>query len=318
MKIKSNFKVIAPATISDLGCGLDTFGIALTAVYDEVLVKPSNKDHITIQEITSSKMPIPLETEQNAAGVAAQAVLNHLKEQHGLESKWGLNLSLRKKVAVGHGLGSSAASAVAAAVAVNAAFGNLLEKRELLPFILQGEQIAEGQTRINALVPALLGGMFLVRNHEHLDFHRLPLFRGLQIVVIYPRNNKQTQKDRRPQLPQNFALEVAREQAAQTAALVQAFCTSNLSLLSSAISNNTVEEYWKKETPLFKELKEAALNNRALGCSLAGKGTAVFALCKNSLEAEQVEEAMKQIYSKNKVRHTSFVSGIDHEGAVIA
>lgn len=318
MKIKSNFKVIAPATISDLGCGLDTFGIALTAVYDEVLVKPSDKDHITIQEITSSKMPIPLETEQNAAGVAAQAVLTHLKEQHGLDNKWGLNLSLRKKVAVGHGLGSSAASAVAAAVAVNAAFGNLLEKRELLPFILQGEKVAEGQARINALVPALLGGMFLVRNHENLDFYRLPLFRGLQIVVIYPRNNQQTQKNRRSQLPQNFALEVAREQAAQTAALVQAFCTSNLSLLSSAISNNTVEEYWKEETPFFEELKEAALNNRALGCSLAGKGTAVFALCKNSLEAEQVEEAMKQVYNKNKIRHTSFVSSIDHEGAIIA
>lgn len=318
MKIKSNFKVIAPATISDLGCGLDVFGIALSAVYDEVLVKPSEKDYISIQEITSSKMPISLETHENAAGVAAQAVLDHLKQEHGLDSKWGLNLSLRKKVAVGHGLGSSAASAVAAAVAVNAAFGNILEKRELLPFILQGEEVAEGQARINAIVPALLGGMFLIRNHEQLDFYRLPLIRGLKLVVIYPRNKKQTQKERRALLPSSFALEIAKEQAAQTAALVQAFCTSNLSLLSSAISNNMVEEYWKGETPYFGELKEAALNNRALGCSLAGKGTAVFALCKNSLEAEQVEIAMKQVYDKNKIRHTSFVSSIDHEGAIIA
>lgn len=318
MKFKSNFKVIAPATISDLGCGLDVFGVALSAVYDEVLVKPTEKDCIEISAITSNKMPIPLATNENAAGVAAQAVLDHLKQEHGLEQKWGLDLSLRKRVAVGHGLGSSAASAVAAAFAVNAAFGNPLSKRELLPFILKGEQVAENQTRINAVVPALLGGLFLVRDHQGLDFYRLPLIRGLQLVVIYPRNNKQTQKERRAELPEQLPLEIMKAQAAQTAALVQAFCTSNLALLASAIGNNVLEEYWKDKTPYFEELKKAALAHKALGCTLAGKGTAVFALCKNSLEAQEVEEAMKAVYEQNKIRHTSFISSIEHEGAVVA
>ncbi|MGH1335433.1 MAG: homoserine kinase [Aureispira sp.] len=318
MKFKSNFKVITPATISDLGCGLDVFGIALSAVYDEVLVKPSDKDHIVISEITGHKMPIPLAVEQNAAGLVAQLVLDHLKQEHGLDSKWGLDLSLRKRVALGHGLGSSAASAAGAAVAVNIAFGCPLEKRELLPFILKGEILAEGQPRINAIVPALLGGLFLVRDHAQLDFYRLPLIRGLQVVVIYPRNDKGTKKEKRTQLPEQFPLAVVKEQAAQTAALVQAFSTSNLALLSSAISNNTVEEYWQEYTPYFKELKEAALSNRALGCTLASQGTAVFALCKNSLEALEVEEAMKKVYTQNKIRHTSFVASIDHEGSMLA
>lgn len=318
MKFKSNFKVIAPATISDLGCGLDVFGVALSAVYDEVLVKSTDKNNITISTITSNKMPISLDPNQNAAGVAAQAVLDCLKQEHGLEQQWGLDLSLRKRVAVGHGLGSSAASAVAAAFAVNTAFGNPLSKIELLPFIAKGEQVAEGQTRINALVPALLGGLFLVRDHDVLDFYRLPLIRGLQLVVIYPRNNKQTQKEGRTQLPVELPLEIMKTQAAQTAALVQAFSTSNLSLLSSAIGNNALEEYWKDATPYFEELKTAALSHKALGCTLAGKGTAIFALCKNSLEAAEVEEAMKTVYEQKKIRYTSFVSGIDHEGVVVA
>ncbi|MFK7797100.1 MAG: homoserine kinase [Aureispira sp.] len=318
MKFRSNFKVIAPATISDLGCGLDVFGVALSAVYDEVLVKPTEKNHIVISTITSNKMPIPLATNQNAAGIAAQGVLDYLKQEHGLDQQWGLDLSLRKRVAVGHGLGSSAASAVAAAFAVNIAFGSPLSKRELLPFILKGEEVAEEQTRINAIVPALLGGLFLVRDHNSLDFYRLPLIRGLQLVVIYPRNNKHTQKERRANLPAQLPLEIMQAQAAQTAALVQAFCTSNLALLSSAIGNNVVEEYWKDTTPYFEELKEAALSNKALGCTLAGKGTAVFALCKNSLEAQEVEQVMKAVYEQNKIRHTSFVSSIDHEGVIIA
>jgi homoserine kinase len=318
MKFKSNFKVIAPATISDLGCGLDVFGVAFSGVYDEVLVKPTEKDYIHIAEITSSKLPISLATEENAAGTAAQAVLDHLKQAHGLDSKWGLELSLRKRVAVGHGLGSSAASAVAAAMAVNLAFGNALEKRELLPFVLQGEQVAEQQQRANAVIPSLLGGLFLVRDHVQLDYYRLPLIRGLQLVVVYPRNNKTTQQERRGLVPKQLATTLAKQQAAQTAALVQAFCTSNLSLLSTAISNNILEEYWSDETPLFEELKATALANKALGCSLAGKGTAVFALCKNSLEAVQIEEAMTNIYKNHKIRYSSFVGSIDHEGSRIA
>ncbi len=318
MKFKSNFKVIAPATISDLGCGLDIFGVALSGVYDEVLVKPTPKDHIHLTKITSNKMELSYKVEENAAGIAAQGVLDHLKQEHNLDPKWGLELQLKKRIPMGRGLGSSAASAVAAAMAVNLAFGVDLEKRELLPFILKGEQLAEKRSRLNAVAAALLGGMFMVRDHEELDFYRLPLIRGLQLVVIYPRSIMTTQVSRRQQLPAQVALQLASQQGAQTAALVQAFYTSNLSLLSSAISSNPLEEYWKGETPYFEELKEAALANRALGCSLAGKGTAVFALCKNSLEASQVEQAMHQVYKKRKVRHNSFVAAIDHEGTRIA
>lgn len=318
MKFKSNFKVIAPTTIADLGCGLDVFGMALSGKYDEVFAKPSDKDYIEIVEITGNKLPISLATEQNAAGVAAQATLEYLKKEQGLDPKWGLSLSLKKRIPEGYGLGSSAASAVAAAVAVNEAFGCKLEKRELLPFILKGEELSEGQTRINSIVPSLLGGLFMIRNHANLDFYRLPLIRGLQIVSIYPRNYQRTQKDMRAKLPAHLPLSVAREQSTQTAALVQAFAMSNLSLLSSAIGNNTMEEYWKGETPYFEALKAAAMDNRALGCTLSGKGTAVFALCKNSLEAEEVEQAMKHIYAKNKIRHSSFISSIDHEGAILA
>lgn len=318
MKFKSNFKVIAPAVVSDLGCGLDVFGLAIDGLYDEVLVKPSNQAGIHIADIVGNKTNIPLEAAQNAAGVAALHTLAHLQEEHGLDSALGLTLTLRKRVPVGHGLGSSAASAVAGAMAVNEAFGRLLDKRALLPFALKGEAAVEGRPRINAIVPAMLGSCILAQSVAPLQFYRLPLIRGLQVVVVYPRNIRLFQQERSTLLPAKLPTSLLNQQTAASAALVQAFYTGNLDGIKAALSNNPLEAFWSNAVPLFDDLKAAALDKGALACSLAGKGSGVFALCKNNLDAENVGEELESIYETARIRCTVVRSSIDHEGATLA
>lgn len=318
MKFKSNFKIIAPASISNLACGLDALGLALETPQDEIIVKPIDKPGIHIVSILNNKTKIPLDTNKNAAGISAQLLLDFLKKEHNLEKDSGLSFSINKKVAVGHGLGSSSASAVGGAFAVNEAFGSPLTKRELLPFAAQAEQIVEKQFRINSILPSLLGGIILTRDHANYDFHRLPLIRGLHIVVIAPTNIIMNRQQNSTKLPSQINLKSAIQQSANLAALIQAFYTSDLELLSRSLTDHLAEAHWKDAIPYFEELKDAALKNKALGCSLAGSGSGVFALCKNSLEAEQVAEAMKDIYSSNKIRHSIIVSKINHTGVQIA
>lgn len=318
MKFKSNFKVVAPATIANLGCGLDALGLALETPCDEVFVKPSNKPGIHISSILNNKTKIPLETNKNAAGISAQLVLDHLKSNFDLDPNTGLDLGLNKKVAVGYGLGSSSASAVGGAFAVNEAFGCHLTKRELIPFIVKGEEMAEGKLRINSLIPSLLGGIILTRDHQSLDFHRLPLIKGLHVVVIYARNPVLTKTQVRNKLANKTEIANAIQQSANLGAFVQALYTSNLDLLSRTLTDQITEQYWCDLIPFFKELKATALSNGALGCSLAGTGSAVFALCKNSLEAEIVAKAMGEVYTSNKIRNYVITSKIDHEGVRLA
>jgi homoserine kinase len=318
MKFKSNFKVVAPATIANLGCGLDALGLALEMPCDEVFVKPSNKPGIHISSILNNKTKTPLETNKNAAGVSAQLVLDHLKSNFDLDPNTGLDLGLNKKVAVGYGLGSSSASAVGGAFAVNEAFGCHLTKRELIPFIIKGEEMAEGQLRINSILPSLLGGIILTRDHQSLDFHRLPLIKGLHVVVIYARNQVLTKTQIRNSFSNKTRITNAAQQSANLGAFVQALYTSNLELLSRTLNDQITEEYWSDLIPFFRELKATALSNGALGCSLAGTGSAVFALCKNSLEAERVAKAMGEVYTSNKIRNHVIVSKIDHEGVRLA
>lgn len=318
MKFKSNFKVIAPIVLSDLGCGLDTFGLALDGLYDEVLVKPSSIAGIHISEVVGNKTNIPLDSAQNAAGAAAQATLLHLQQQHDLDPQLGLTLAVRKRIPVGHGLGSSAASAVAGAMAVNEAFGRPLSKRELLPFAVHGEAVVEGLQRINAVVPALLGGCFLIQDPTQLRYHRLPFMKGLKVVFIYPRNIRLFQQERRRLLPDLLPMAALIQQSANTAALVQALYMGNLEGIQAALAFQPLETYWQDAIPQFDQLKSTALELGALGCSIAGKGSAVFALCKNSLDAEEVGVALSTIYEQERIRHTVVQAGIDQEGAIIA
>ena len=61
--------VRAPCSTANLGPGFDVFGLALDAFYDEVTVTKKGKG-ITIV----SSDDIPLEPEQNTAGLVAQAM----------------------------------------------------------------------------------------------------------------------------------------------------------------------------------------------------------------------------------------------------
>lgn len=318
MKFRSNFKVTAPATIANLACGFDILGIALNMPLDEIIVKPIDQPGIHITSILNNKTKISPTIEENAAGTTAQLLLDHLKKEHGLEKDWGLDLKLNKKIGVGYGLGSSSASAVAGAMAVNEAFGVPLTKRELIPFIVQGELIAEKQFRINSLVPSLLGGLILTRDHKSLDFHRLPVFKGLHFVIIYPHNKRILHQEMRNNLSQKITVEKTIQQAANASALVQALYTADLELMARSLTDNIAESYWKDFIPFFSEIKATALKNNALGCSISGTGSGIFAICKNSLEAEQVAEAMKAIYDENKIRNSVIISQVNQEGATIS
>ncbi len=317
MKFKSNFKISSPATIANIACGFGILGIAIEALSDEIIVRPTDKAGIHISTILKNKTKIPTSIEENAAGKSAQLLLDFLKKERGLDPNLGLDFEIIKKIPVGYGIGSSSASAVAGAMAVNEAFGVPLSKRNLLPFVAQGEHIAENGFRINSIVPALLGGLILVRDHASFDFHRLPFPKGLHIVVVYPRDKILLHKQVRNNLSKKVSLEKTIHQLADVGAFVHALYTSDLDLLSRSLEDFIAEEHWSSLIPFFREVKEAALSQNALGCSIAGTGSGIFAICKNSLEAEQAAQAMQAIYTANNIRSASIVSKINLNGAKV-
>ena len=129
-------RVFAPASVSNVGPGFDIMGFALNEPGDEVIIKERNDKQIIITKITGDNKRLPLDPKLNTTTVGISSVL------HAMNIKVGLSVEIRKKMGIGSGLGSSAASAVAGVYAVNELLQLGLSKDELLKPAMIGESKA--------------------------------------------------------------------------------------------------------------------------------------------------------------------------------
>ena len=301
-------KVFAPASVANVACGYDVMGFALEKPGDEIILTKVDKKGFRISRITGGKLPY--EAEKNTAGYTALKILEHLNYDGGLE------MEIHKKMPFGSGLGSSAASAAGAALAVNIVLGNPLTKEELLPFAVLGEQIADGAYHADNVAPSLLGGMVLIRDTPSLDFHKIYIPEGLSVVVVHPHIEILT-KDSRGILRDHVLLSDHIKQSANLAGLVLGMSTSNFELIQNSLQDVIIEPQRAHLIPHFYDVKNAVLEEGALGCSISGAGPSIFALCNNTLIAENVGNRMEKIFKDNNIGCTVFHSKINNEGAVL-
>jgi len=308
--MNAGLKVFAPASVANVACGFDVLGFALEKPGDEIIVRFSDKPGLKITAITGAKGKLPLEVEKNTAGFAAQRLLEHLGE-----TERGIDMEIHKKMPFGSGLGSSAASAVAGVMAVNELLKRPLQKRELLHFAVLGEQLADGAYHADNVAPSLIGGMILIRNNADLDVHRLPLPQGLYASVVYP-HVKILTKDARAVLSDQVSMDKCIQQSGNLAGLVVGLYNGDLDLISRSLEDVIIEPQRAQLIPHFYQVKEAAMNAGAMGCSISGAGPSIFALSANSLIAENVGKAMEKVFHDAKIRNELFISPINQEGAI--
>src|SRR6478736_1044031 len=184
--MKDSIKVFAPATVANVACGFDVLGFAVNDPGDEVIIKKKSTTGIKISKITGDEGRLSLDAEKNTVGVSISRYLKHIN------SKQGVEISLHKKMPLGSGLGSSAASAVAGVFAVNQLLGMPLSQQELLPFAMEGERIACGSAHADNVAPSLLGGFVLIRSYDPLDVIKIPTPANLYSTIIHPQIEVQT------------------------------------------------------------------------------------------------------------------------------
>ncbi len=302
-------KVFAPASVANLAVGYDTLGLCLDGPGDEVIADYCDTPGVTIKAITGAKGKLPLEPERNTAGKAAIELLR----DYG-DASIGVVLTIRKKMPFGSGLGSSSASAVAGAMAVNELLRRPYTKRELLPFAVAGEQVADGAWHADNVAPSLLGGIILVRDNATLDVHRLIMPNGLRVAVVHPHVEVLT-KDSRAVLASTVPLEAMISQQANLGGFIVGLYRNDLELVRRSLQDLVIEPQRAKLIPHFAAVQAAALAEGALGCSISGAGPSIFALCSTALIAEKAGAAMQSIFAVAKLKSTLYQSGINLEGA---
>ncbi len=296
----------APGSVGNLGPGLDILGLALTGAGDRVIAGSTDQPGITIAD--PGGPALPSDPGRNAAGLAAAAVLRRA----GREGV-GLRLSVEKGLPLAGGQGGSAASAIAAAVAVNRLLGDPLDAGAILACGLEAEERLAGR-HLDNLAPSLLGGIVLIRSMDPPELIPLPVPPDLLIVLAHPDQALRTSAARAV-LPAVIDRDTALHQAAQVGAIVAALAAGDLALLGRAIDDRIAEPVRAPLLPGFREAKAAALAAGALGCSISGSGPTSFALARDPAGAERVALALRQAYGSAGLRCRTRIARVDTRGA---
>lgn len=313
MKDRKEVRVFAPATVANVAVGYDILGFAIDRPGDEIVAR-FNPDitGLKITNITGTgDKQLPYEVLDNTAGVAAHTLLKHLGEEDR-----GIELEVHKQMPFGSGLGSSAASAAGAVVAVNELLGAPLSRQSLLYFAVLGEEVADGSFHADNVAPSLVGGITLIRSNESLDIHHLPVPPNLHVAVVHPDIEILT-RDARAVLSDTVSLKKAVRQTGSLASFIIALYTNDLPLLGRSLEDHIVEPQRKQLITGFDEVKAAAMVRGALGCSISGAGPSVFALCDSGYLAQAAGQGMQEAFAARGISSQLYVSPINQDGVVI-
>jgi homoserine kinase len=303
----------APASIGNLGVGFDMLGLAIADVGDRVSARRVGQPGITVAEVRGLDGELhpylSTKADENTASIAAASFWHEFGDDTGIE------LKVFKGIPLQSGMGSSAASAVAAVVAVNA----LLEKpralEELLMHALEGEKYASGGLHADNVAPSLFGGLTLSPQALLPEVIRLPVLSGVSAVVMHPNLQVNTAAARRG-LAKGYSMQQWIEQQGYLGGFIAACGSDDSELARKTLKDIIIEPQRSAAVPCFDAVMTAAAKAGSLGGSLSGSGPSIFALVEDS-KARNVAVAMEQACRSLGIGCESWISPMQAPGAYV-
>ena len=304
--MRDSIKVFSPATVANVTCGFDILGFAVDQPGDEVILKKSDSGRV-ILKITGDDGALPLDPDKNTCSVVIKMFLKDL------DSDQGIDIYLDKKMPLGSGLGSSAASSVAAIFAINELMGKPKKLEDLLPYAMEGERVACGAAHADNVAPGLYGGFVLIRSYDPLDVIRLKTPDKLYATLVHPHIEVKT-KDAREILRKQIYFKDSVKQSGNVAGLITGLLTSDYDLISRSMHDYIVEPIRSILIPGYSEVKDAVMEMGALGAGISGSGPSIFALSKDQEIAEKIGVEMKKLYTGFNIESETYVSKVNQFG----
>lgn len=301
-------EAFAPATVANIGVGFDILGLAVREPGDIVRAEKRAEPGAVIVDIQGDGGKLSRAADRNTACIGANAVLKMIGATEGV------SLTLLKGLPLASGLGSSAASAVAGAMAVNHLFGDPLRREELLPAALEGEAAVSGYHADN-VAPSLFGGITLVTGVTADSISQLPIPDGIFLALITPNVAVPTAMARSV-LPKEVSLKAMIAQTAGVARLVDALHRSDIEAMAAAMETDTIVEPARAHLmPYMMEVRQAAKAAGGLCLVISGAGPTLLSICADAATAERVREAMAEVYANAGMEAVARVTQIAASGA---
>ncbi len=297
----------APASIGNVAVGFDVLGQAFDAARDHVTAVREEAPGVRLGAVSGLVERLPDSPRTNTALAAAEALLRTAG------NPFGVRLSIRKGVPLSAGMGGSAASAVAGAAAVNALLETPFAVPDLLPFALEGERVASDPPHWDNVMASLLGGLVLAAAVEPPLVTRLPVPAGIVTILLHPSVETET-KAARALLKTEVPMALVVEHSRRIAAFAAGCAGGDMALLRAGLEDVLIEPQRAHLLPPFFQVKKAAMEAGALGCSFSGSGPSVFAWALEG-EADKVEDAMSWAFMEAGLAARAYRAPVHSEGA---
>jgi len=251
--------VRAPATSANLGSGFDVFGVALERPADVVRVEKADRTTITVRGAGSQY--IPEDPQKNTVGAVAEAL------------NAPAHIQIDKGVRPASGLGSSAASAAAAAVGLNELYKRGYSREELVPIAAEGEAVVSGAAHSDNVAPSILGGFTIARHDGVTSVDAdIPLVACLPEIVVSTR-------DARRVVPDGARMEQVVETVGNAATLAVGMARSDPELVGRGMHDMVVTPARAELIDGYNNVHAAAAEAGATGVTISGAGPTVIAAC---------------------------------------
>ncbi|MBN2570948.1 MAG: homoserine kinase [Ignavibacteriales bacterium] len=304
---KNKIKIAVPASVSNVGPGFDIMGFAIDVISDVITLTRNNHEEIVIKKITGDNGKLTYDPNKNTCTVGMIHLLKYLKLNIGFD------VIIEKKIGIGSGLGSSAASAVGGVFALNELLDKPFKKKELLNFAMEGEKIASKATHADNVAPCLFGGFILIRDYNPIDIVNLPFPKNLYCTIIHPQIEIETAASRKL-LGKKVDFKKAITQWGNVGGLIAGLTTNNYNLIGRSIKDVIVEPIRGKFIPFYEDIKKVAYKSGVLGCNISGSGPAIFTLSDNKKIAIIAARKMQEVCTQNKIVSKIYISKIDKQG----
>jgi len=297
----------APASVGNVAIGFDILGFAVDALGDRVTVTRRAEPGVVITGVRGIAGELPTDPERNTAGRALLAM------QEILRPGFGFAMEIEKGIPLGSGLGGSAASAVGAVVAANALLPQPCSKLELLKFAMQGEAVASGSLHVDNIAPSMFGGLVLTVGIDHPRVKQIPVPDGIRAVIVHPHMFLST-KQARAILKRTVDLSDFVWQTANLAGFISGCYTNDLDMIRASFEDVVIEPQRQALIPGFPEVRRAAMDAGALGCSISGAGPTMFAWVL-AANAPKVLEVMRREFGRQSIALDEWIVEMQSGGA---
>jgi len=303
--------VQTPATIANLGCGFDCFGLALP-VYNIVTIEetvlPGSGIEVNVlgagedSLIEADNIP---KDKNNIVYKAIELLYNYIGQTPA-----ELRINIKTNIPIARGMGSSASVIVGGLIAANELLGKPADLDVLLSIATEVEGHPDNVT------PAFIGGMTIsaLEDTGSITYRKLPWPDNWKVTVGVPDFELVTDISRSV-LPECVPIKDAAFNLRRASMFIHAIHTKDEELMKLAMVDKLHQPYRMKLVPGLNSIMENLKHtDGVLGCVLAGAGPSV-AVISNGSNIETIKNIIQESWNNINVNSSVHTYSVDNHGA---